>query len=169
MLRSDLTSEAMDEKGKKILSRIQAMCARREYCIGDIRRKALERLDGDSAAAEEIVSMLVEDRFVDELRYASAFASEKSALGGWGQLKIRRALSAKGIPSETIDTALSEIDKDKAVSRLVRLMENKWKTLQDDPQGRLKLLRYALSRGYGYDEVRPVAERLTSGQGGDGI
>ena len=159
----------MDEKGKKVLNRLQAMCARREYCLADIRKKATERLDGDKDAAEEIVSMLAKDRFVDELRYASAFASEKSALGGWGQIKIRRALSAKGVASETIDAALSEIDKEKADSRLVRLMENKWRSLQGDPQARLKVLRYALSRGYGYDEVRPIAERLTSGQDEDGI
>lgn len=159
----------MDEKEKKVLCRLQALCVRREYCIGDIRRKALERLDGDSQAADEIVSMLLKDKFVDETRYATAFASEKSALGGWGRIKIRRALSAKGIPSDTIDAALAEIDKDKADSRLSKLMENKWRTLQDDPQGRLKLLRFALSRGYDYDQVRPIAERLTSGLDEDGI
>ena len=141
----------MDEKAKRALGSLQALCARREYCLSDIRRKAAERLDGDREAAEEVVSELLKDGFVDESRYASAFASEKSALTGWGPIKIRRALKAK------------------ADAKLEKLMAGKWRSLQEDPQAKLKLLRYALSRGYGYDEVQPVAERLTSGQDADGI
>ncbi len=159
----------MDEKGKRVLNRLQAMCARREYCLADIRKKAAERLDGDKDAAEEIVSMLVKDRFVDETRYSEAFVSEKSSLGGWGSIKIRRALTAKGIPSDIIAGALSGMDHDKAGAKLEKLMGNKWRSLQGDPQARLKLLRYALSRGYDYDEIRPVADRLICGQDEDGI
>lgn len=159
----------MDEKGKKVLDRLQAQCARREYCISDIRRKALERLEGDEDAAEEMVSLLVKDGFVDELRYATAFASEKSALGGWGPIKIRRALSLKGVPKDVTDKALMEIDRGKADARLERLMASKWHSLDGDPQAKLKLLRYALSRGYGYDDVRIIADRLTSGKASDEI
>ncbi len=159
----------MDEKAKRALGSLQALCARREYCLSDIRRKAAERLDGDQEAAEEVASELLKDGFVDESRYASAFASEKSALTGWGPIKIRRALMAKGVPSDVIDTALAGTDRDKADAKLEKLMAGKWRSLQGDPQAKLKLLRYALSRGYGYDEVRPVAERLTSGQDADGI
>ncbi len=159
----------MDEKGKKVLARMQALCARREYCIGDIRRKLSLRPEVDAGTEEEIISSLVKDKFVDELRYASAFASEKSSLSGWGPIKIRRALSAKGLTAEVIDAALSEMDKDKADAKLEKLLSAKWRSLRDDPQGKLKLLRHALSRGYLYDEVRPIAERLTSGQDADEI
>ena len=41
------------------------------------------------------------------------------------------------------------------------MLVNKWKTLADDPQGRLKLIRFALSRGYDYEPVRPIIERIT--------
>lgn len=148
---------------------MQALCARREYCIGDIRRKLSLRPEVDAGTAEEIISSLVKDKFVDELRYASAFASEKSSLSGWGPIKIRRALSAKGLTAEVIDAALSEMDKDKADAKLEKLLSAKWRSLRDDPQGKLKLLRHALSRGYLYDEVRPIAERLTSGRDEDEI
>ncbi len=159
----------MDEKGKKVLARMQALCARREYCIGDIRRKLSLRPEVDAGTEEEIISSLLKDKFVDELRYASAFASEKSSFSGWGPIKIRRALSAKGLTAEVIDAALSEMDKDKADAKLEKLLSAKWRSLRDDPQGKLKLLRHALSRGYLYDEVRPIAERLTSGQDADEI
>lgn len=152
----------MDDRSRKVLASLQALCVRREYCIGDMRRKALERLDGDSAAAEELLASLVEDGFIDETRYCAAFVSEKSALGGWGPIKIRRALSLKNIPSETIEAALREADSGKADAKLEKLLRSKWKSLSDDPQGKLKLLRFALSRGYEYERIRPLAETVTS-------
>ena len=152
----------MDEKARKVLGSLQAQCARREYCTGDMRRKALTRLEGDAAAAEELVASLVEDGFIDEARYCAAFVSEKSSLSGWGPVKIRRALSLKNIPRETIETALQEADSDKAGAKLEKLLRSKWKSLSDDPQGKLKLLRFALSRGYEYEQIRTLADSITS-------
>ena len=56
--------------------------------------------------------------------------------------------------------ALEEIDGAKAMTRLERLMENKYRSLKDDPQCRLKMLRFVLGRGYGYEEVSEVLEIL---------
>lgn len=119
-------------------------------------------MEGDTEAAREIVESLVSDSFVSDLRYASAFAREKASLTGWGPIKIRFALSAKKIDKATIDAALEEIEPEKASDKLRRVMEQKWKSLQDDPQGKLKLLKFALSRGYDYDDVRTLAEEICS-------
>ena len=138
---------------KEVLSAMEALCAKREYCVSDIRRKALLKLEGDGEAAEEIVASLVADKFVDDARYASAFAREKASLQGWGPIKIRFQLRMKGISDADINTALDDVDPEKAAARLERLLETKWKTLREDPQGRLKLIKFALSRGYDYSEV----------------
>ncbi len=132
---------------------MEALCAKREYCVSDIRRKALLKLEGDGEAAEEIVASLVADKFVDDARYASAFAREKASLQGWGPIKIRFQLRMKGISDADINAALDDVDTEKAAARLERLLETKWKTLREDPQGRLKLIKFALSRGYDYSEV----------------
>jgi len=157
----------MEEKIKQVRSALEAQCAKREYCSADIRRKALERLDFDAAAAEEVVAALVEGGFVDDSRYASAFAREKSALSGWGPVKIRTALLARGIARDTAAAALGEIDPERAAAKLEKVLETKWRTLADDPQGRLKLIRFALSRGYDYDPVRPLIERITGARNED--
>lgn len=150
----------MDEKAKKVLGRLQNQCARREYCTADIMEKAIKAMEDDREAAAEIVASLKEDGYVSDLRYASAFAREKASLTGWGPVKIRFALAAKKIDRDTIAAALEEIDSDKADEKLRRLLEQKWHTLQDDPQGKLKLLKFALSRGYNYDQVRDLAEEI---------
>ena len=62
------------DKFSKVLSRLQAQCSRREFCTSDIRAKALKSMEGDAEAADRIVTSLKEDKFVDDLRYASAFA-----------------------------------------------------------------------------------------------
>ncbi len=146
----------------EVLDKLEALCAKREYCVSDIRRKAIERLDGDRQAAEELVQSLIGNKFVDDARYASAFAREKSGLQGWGPIKIRFQLRAKGISDSIITEALSEIDNTKARTRLEKLLENKWRSLSDDPQGRLKLIKFALSRGYEYEDTEPLIKRITS-------
>lgn len=146
----------MEEKAKQVLSILEAQCSRREYCRADILKKALERMDGDRDAAEEIVASLEAGNFVSDLRYASAFAREKASLTGWGPVKIRFALDAKGIARETVDEALAEIEPEKAEARLERLLEIKRKSLEGDPQIKLKLLKFALSRGYDYDTVKKL-------------
>lgn len=150
----------MDEKKLKVLNHLRALCSRREYCVADVLKKAADGLEGDRAAAQEVVDILVKEKYVDDLRYASAFARDKSAIQGWGEVKIRYMLSAKGVSRDVIDKALEEIDQDKADSRLEKLLQNKLKSLKDDPQCRLKLLRFALGRGYGYDEVSKVVDSL---------
>lgn len=148
----------MEGNVKKVLSRLEAQCARREYCSSDVLRKAMEKLDGDTAAAAEVLACLVGGGYVDDFRYASAFARDKASLGGWGRYKIRQALLAKRIGEDVISRALEEVDPDKASARLERLLETKRKSLEGDPQARLKLLKFGLSRGYDYEEVRRFVE-----------
>ena len=145
---------------KKVLERLQRQCARAEYCSSDVYRKALKALEGDAEAAARVMASLTEDRYVDDRRYAAAFAREKSSLQGWGTVKIRFQLRGKGIPDEIISEALGEIDPDKAASKLEKLAADKYRLLQGDPQCRLKLLKALLSRGYGYDEVEAAVNRI---------
>ena len=149
---------------KKVLERFQRQCARMEYCASDIRRKALKAMEGDADAADRIVASLVKDRFVDDRRYAAAFAREKSALQGWGAVKIRFLLRGKGISDEIISEALAEIDVEKAVSKPDKLAADKYRLLKDDPQCKLKMLKALLSRGYGYDEAEAAVARVLQKQ-----
>ena len=64
----------------KVVDRLRRLCSRREYCRADIVRKAADALDGDRAKAEEIADKLVSERYVDDFRYASAFARDKSSI-----------------------------------------------------------------------------------------
>lgn len=151
------------EKYNKVLDRLQTLCSKRECCRSDVRKKALAALDGDGEAADRIVESLVADRFLDDLRYASAFAREKAALTGWGGRKIEFALLGKGIDRGTIAKALENVDLGDAQRKLASVLAAKYRSLKDDPQAKFKLIRFALGRGYEYDDIREVVDRTMSG------
>lgn len=150
----------MEGDALKVLDKLRRLCSRREYCTSDILKKASEALDGDHNRAEEVLQVLVSERYVDDLRYASAYARDKASISGWGEVKIKYMLSAKGIARDVIAKALEEIDEGKAESRLEKLLENKWKSLKDDPQGKMKLIRFALGRGYGYEDISSLLGKV---------
>lgn len=145
---------------EKVADKMRRLCSRREYCVSDIRKKLMVQLDGNAPEAGEILEHLISERYVNDLRYASAYARDKASISGWGATKIRYMLSAKGISPEVISQALEEIDVSKAQVRLDKLLENKFKSLKDDPQCKLKMLRFGLGRGYAYEDVASVVDAL---------
>lgn len=149
----------------KVLSKMQRLCARREYCASDIRGKILKSMDGDEEGAAEVLDALMRDGFVDDRRYASAFARDKSSLAGWGTAKISFALARKGIGKAVIQEAVGKIEPERAGSKMRAVIESKWRSLAGDENAKLKLLRYALGRGYSYDEVRQVVDEISSRSG----
>lgn len=138
---------------QKVIDKMRRLCSRREYCSSDVRGKLMKELEGKTAEVDLALEQLIEEKYVDDRRYAVAYARDKAAIAGWGKTKIKYMLSAKGIARDVIDASLSEVDDTKAAGRLERLLENKYKTLKSDPQWKMKILRFALGRGYSYDEV----------------
>lgn len=144
----------------RCLSRLQKLCSKAEYCEADIYRKALKDLEGDADAARKVLEALISEKYVDNARYASAFAREKAAIQGWGPVKIRFQLKAKGVEEGTIRAALEEIDQGKQADKLNKLLQAKARSLAGDPQFRLKLLRFGLTRGYDYDAVEVEVSKI---------
>jgi regulatory protein len=144
----------------RCLSRLQKLCSKAEYCEADIYRKALKDLEGDADAARKVLEALISEKYVDNARYASAFAREKAAIQGWGPVKIRFQLKAKGVSEENIRAALEEVDEGKQADKLRKVLLAKARSLAGDPQFRLKLLRFGLTRGYDYDAVEAEVSKI---------
>lgn len=156
----------MDNDIAKTLDYLRKLCSAREYCVRDIRDKAEKRL-GNAAEAEKVVETLQQEGYLSQQRYASAFARDKAAISGWGAYKIRYQLSSKGIPAAIIDQALEAIDGEKAEEKLRRSIASKCALLKGDPQIKIKLLKFALSRGYSYEEVNKVVSEILHGKNED--
>ncbi len=150
------------EEYAKVLNRLQMLCSKRECCSSDVFRKAFTAFDGDKEKARMLLDELARDGFVDDFRYAAAFAREKSRLTGWGPVKISSMLAAKGVPKSIASEALKEIDEGEADSRMRSVIEAKHRILKGDPQEKFKLLKFALTRGYDYDKIAPVVDEIIS-------
>lgn len=130
-----------------LLDKFRRLCSRREYCSEDILTKIKDE------NASKILEQLIKDGFVDDGRYAKAFANDKYKFGGWGKNKIRYALKIKKIDEGEIEAALEQIEKHHVDDRLSSLISSKSKILGNSPNKRQKLIRFALSKGYSYDEI----------------
>ena len=149
----------MEEK-EKLLGRMMRLCAGRECCRSEIRRK-LAALSAEQA--QEVLDTLCREGYLDDARYARAFARDKSALQGWGSLKIKLALQRKQIDATDIAAALEAIDLPAADAKMEQVLRAKWKSLarEEDPvRKEAKFFRYALGRGYGYQEIKRIYEYL---------
>ena len=52
----------MNDQAKKVLSRLQNLCAKQECCSGDMMTKAVKALDGDRGQAAEVVEALIKEK-----------------------------------------------------------------------------------------------------------
>ena len=140
--------------------RLAGLCSRTEQCSSDLRRQIL-RAGLTSAQAGEILSVLREGRFLDEARYAAAFASDKVRFAGWGTAKIRAALAAKHIPSDTIASALASIDRAEYIAAFKRSALAKARTLDlSDSADIQRLYRHLATRGYESSLIARAISRL---------
>ncbi len=142
-------------------TRLTALCARSELCRTDALRR-LSRWQVADTIAEQIVARLMQERYIDEQRYANAFARDKFRYNHWGTVKIAQELKRRHIPSSCIDTALADIDTDESQATLHQLLQKKRPSVKGKNayEIRGKLIRYAVGKGFPLDEVMKEVEHL---------
>ena len=136
-------------------SQLAAKCSTTEMCLDDVRVR-LERLDLTDNQRQDIIDRLVNDKYVDESRYAHAFANDKIRFCGWGRVKINQALRQKHIPANIISEALAEITDEKCLDVLRPLLAAKRRSVKGRSEYEIngKIIRFALGRGFEYELIR---------------
>lgn len=146
---------------EQALAALQRLCARAERSSGDaLRLMATWEVPYDRR--QEVLQKLLQDRFIDDKRYAEAFVREKTSLNTWGEYKIRTALRRKGIAEATINAALQQINPESNAERLTLRLERKVRSVKYDTpyQLKTKLLRYGLSLGFPMEQVMQSVEQV---------
>lgn len=134
---------------------LAALCAQAEHCQQEMRDK-MRRWELDETAQNRIVARLVKERYIDDERYARAFVKDKIRYNKWGRRKVQQALWLKHIDSEIQQRVLDEIDEKEYLDVLRPLLKQKRKSIKaaSDYELNQKLVRFALSRGFGFDIIR---------------
>lgn len=136
------------------LKKLSALCAKTEHSTGEMRDK-MRRWGLSEKDQAAVIAKLVEHQYVDDERFARAFVRDKLLYNHWGERKIAQALWQKGITDDIARAALSEIGCEEYSEQLRPLLDNKARSIKADSEyeRRQKLIRFALGRGFGMDEI----------------
>jgi regulatory protein len=134
------------------LGKIQKYCAYQERSHQEVRNK-LESFNLSSDEVSEIISRLITDNFLNEERFAKAFAGGKFRVKKWGRNKIIHELESMGLTKKCIAFGLKEIDSadyDKTLRSLIKKKaeENEESSEHNLYAKRNKVARFAISKGY---------------------
>ncbi len=131
------------------LNKAAAYCTLCERCISEVKAK-LDAWGIEYSSQTKIIDRLIDEKFIDESRYCSAFVNDKLRFNHWGRIKIQAKLREKRLPRELIASALENIDEEEYCNILRTLLANKSREVNGDEERkkREKLLRFAASRGF---------------------
>jgi len=155
-----------EKKPKKKLSPTQALakaemtCAYQERCQQEMRDKLYE-WGLNSNDVENIIATLISTNFLNEERFAKAFAGGKFRIKKWGRIKIKIELKKRKISDYCIRKGLAEIDDNEYIKTLKDIIAKK---LKENSRGKLhirnyKVAQYAQSRGFEGDLIWDILKQ----------
>ena len=140
---------------KEALLRLAALCAQGEHCQWEMTEKLRKWEIGEEAQAR-IMQKLVSGRYVDDERFARAFAMDKVRYNKWGRRKVEQALWQKHIDDAIRQRVLDDISDEEYLNILRPLLKQKRRTTKaaSDYELDQKLIRFAVGRGFTFDIIR---------------
>jgi len=149
---------------QEALARIQRYCAYQERSHQEVKRKLFDYgLRSDEV--DELLARLITDGFLNEERFAKAFAGGKFRIKKWGRLKIEHELEHRGLTKNCIVRGINEIDASDYTKTLRALIAKRAK--QTDERNlfkkRNKVARFVIAKGYEPELVWEVVKELVAG------
>lgn len=129
-------------------------CAYQERCYKEVEEKLAEwGIYGTDAG--EIMIKLSEQNYLNEERFAKAFAGGKFRTKKWGRTKIRIELKQRNISDYFLKIAMKEIDEDIYLQTLQEIAEEKFSEYKDkNPMLRKnKTAKWLMAKGYEGDLI----------------
>jgi len=145
------------------LGKIQKYCAYQERSHQEVKRK-LHSYGLTADEVDEIISKLITDNFLNEERFAKAFAGGKFRIKKWGRNKIEHELESFGLTKNCITRGLKEIDPWDYTKTLRTLLRKKTEEVSEENPfaKRNKVARFAISKGYEPELVWEMVKEIIS-------
>ncbi|SDE20775.1 regulatory protein RecX [Niabella drilacis] len=132
------------------LKKLQHYCAYSERCHSDVVNKLFE-LGVWRKEHDAIVAALIEENYLNEERFARAFAGGHFRQKKWGRNKIKTALQQKQVSPYCIKAGMKEIDEEAYEQIMTGLLQQKWDSLKGERNRFVKMKKTAgflIQRGY---------------------
>ena len=150
-LKKQLTPE-------QALQKLRHYCGYQERCHSEVKEK-LYSLGVFKNEHDAIIATLIEEGYLNEERFAIAFAGGKFRVKQWGRVKIKYELKQKQVSEYSIKKALQQIKEDEYRDVLKKLAEEKYASLKDEQHlvRKKKTIDYLIQRGFEMELVRGIA------------
>lgn len=148
---------------EQALQKLRHYCGYQERCLSEVKNKLYE-LGINKNEHDEMIRELVKEEYLNEERFARAFAVGKFKIKEWGRKKIEYALKEKMVNSDTIQTALRQILEEEYVAILQKLAGEKFESLNSEQEmiRKKKTMQYLLQRGFEFDLVRATVGSISN-------
>ncbi len=145
------------------LIKLQRYCAYQDRCHKEVREKLSDLgIWGDDAG--QVIVELIEEKFLDEERFARSFVRGKHRFKKWGRIKIERELKKKDITGYCLKMGFQEIDDEEYLETLTTIItkKNQFLKAKNEYERKVKLAKYAMTKGYESHLVWEVVNDLIS-------
>lgn len=134
---------------EQALQKLKHYCAYQERCHLEVKEK-LYALGVWKKYHDEIIAALIEERYLDEERFAIAFAGGKFRIKNWGKVKIKYELKQKQVSEYSIKKALKQIAEEDYLAALRKMAKDKYTTLKNEQWviRRKKTIDYLVGKGF---------------------
>lgn len=126
-------TESEKARIKKCKVKLARFCAYRERTHHEVKVKAMN-LGLRNDEADELLSELISENFINEERFAKTYVRDKFYLNKWGRNKIVQGLKQRRISNYCIDSGMKEIDPEDYFNTLKQLFEKKRATVKGENQ-----------------------------------
>ncbi len=111
---------------------------------------------------EELLADLIIEGFINEERFARAYAGGKFRIKGWGKRKIIQGLKQHKISDRCIGKGLEEIPQGDYLDTLLKHAKKKFPSLEGQSEYFIKgkLTQYLTMKGFEGDDIREVFQEL---------
>lgn len=134
---------------EQAIPKLKQYCAYQERCHSEVKDKlfslGVARRDHD-----EIISQLIEENYLNEERFAIAYAGGKWRSKHWGRVRIKYELAQKKISEYCIKKALKQIEEEEYLRVLGKLAAEKYEALKNEQYlvRKKKTMDYLIGRGF---------------------
>lgn len=143
------------------IEKARRFCAYRDRSKKETAER-LQQLGANQNLTGKILSTLEKEGFIDEKRFAKAFARGKFMNNHWGKIKIEQELKQHQIDSGLIREALKEINQDEYFEVLKSMAQKKFMSIKSLPEymAKGKTADYCIRKGFEPDICWQIINKL---------
>ena len=135
---------------ERALQKIKHYCSYQERSHQEVKEK-LYSFGLYKDEVESLLSQMIEENYLNEERYAVAFAGGKFRIRQWGRIKIGYELKQRRVSEYCIKKALSSIAVAAYEKTFEKLFDEKKRTLKSEKNifiKKQKILAYLMQKGF---------------------